>query len=160
MKESPKAAAIWALQSQIRSRPSGYPAMYQPLVRGREKHPVGDHFGLKNFGVNVTRLKPGAQSSLRHAHTKQDEFIYIVEGNPVLVTNNGEEWLSPGMCAGFPCGSDNAHHLINRTGDDVVYLEIGDRTPGDAATYPDDDIKAELQDTGLYRFTHKDGSPF
>lgn len=160
MKEAQKAAAIWALEAQLRSRPSAYPAQFQPVVKGREKRPLGDHFGLKNFGVNLTRLAPGASSALRHAHTKQDEFIYVVEGNPVLVTNDGEEWLSPGMCAGFPCNTGNAHHLVNRTGADVVYLEIGDRTPGDEASYPDDDIRAELVSAGVYRFTRKDGTPF
>jgi uncharacterized cupin superfamily protein len=160
MKEAQKAAAIWALEAQLRSRPSGYPAVFQPVVKGREKRPLGEHFGLKNFGVNLTRLAPGAASALRHAHTKQDEFIYVVEGNPVLVTNAGEEWLSPGMCVGFPCATGNAHHLINRTGADVVYLEIGDRTPGDEASYPDDDLKAELVGPGVYRFTRKDGTSY
>jgi uncharacterized cupin superfamily protein len=160
MTEAVKAAAIWALEAALRSRPSGYPAKFQPLVAGREKRPLGEHFGLTNFGVNLTRLKPGAHSSLRHAHTKQDEFIYVVEGNPVLVTDAGEEWLSPGMCVGFAHGSGNAHHLINRTGADVVILEVGDRTPGDAATYPDDDIRAEQVDGARYRFTRKDGTPY
>src|SRR6185436_12971905 len=93
MKEAMKPAAIWALEAQLRSRPSGYPAAFQPVVKGREKRPLGDHFGLKNFGVNLTRLAPGAATALRHAHTLQDEFIYVVEGHPVLATNDGEEWL-------------------------------------------------------------------
>ena len=155
-----KAAAVFALEAQMRSRPSSYPAQFQPVVKGREKRPLGEHFGLCNFGVNVTRLAPGASSALRHAHTRQDEFIFIIEGNPVLITNAGEEWLSPGMCAGFPCGTGNAHHLVNRTGADVVYLEIGDRTPGDEVAYPDDDIKAEQMEKDRYRFTRKDGSDF
>ena len=160
VKEAEKAAAIWALEARLRARPSAYPAAFQPVVKGREKRPLGEHFGLRNFGVNLTRLAPGAASALRHAHTRQDEFIFVVEGNPVLVTNDGEEWLSPGMCAGFPSGTGNAHHLVNRTGADVVYLEVGDRTPGDEASYPDDDLRAELVGPGLYRFTHKDGSPY
>jgi uncharacterized cupin superfamily protein len=160
MSEAKKAAAIWALEAALRSRPSSYPVQFQPLVKGREKRPLGDHFGLRNFGVNLTRLAPGAATALRHAHTKQDEFVYVVEGYPVLLTNDGEEWLSPGMCAGFPAGTGNAHHLVNRTGDDVVLLEIGDRTPGDEATYPDDDIRAELVRDNLYRFTRKDGTPY
>jgi uncharacterized cupin superfamily protein len=155
-----KASAIWALEAQLRSRPSNYPQQFQPLVAGREKRPLGEHFGLENFGVNLTRLAPGAQSALRHAHTRQDEFIYIVQGYPVLVTDEGEEWLSPGMCAGFAHGTGNAHHLVNRTKEDVLYLEVGDRTPGDAATYPDDDMKAELVEGGKYRFTRKDGTPY
>ena len=160
MTEAAKPAAIWALEAQIRKRPSNYPEAFQPVVKGREKRPLGDHFGLRNFGVNLTRLLPGASSALRHAHTKQDEFVFVVEGHPVLVTNDGEEWLSPGMCVGFPHGSGNAHHLVNRTQMDVVLLEVGDRTPGDEAVYPDDDIRAELVDTALYRFTHKDGTPY
>ena len=160
MSEARKAAAIWALEAALRSRPSAYPEQFQPVVKGREKRQLGDHFGLRNFGVNLTRLAPGAATALRHAHTKQDEFVYVVEGYPVLLTNDGEEWLSPGMCAGFPAGTGNAHHLVNRTGDDVVLLEIGDRTPGDEATYPDDDIRAELVRDNLYRFTRKDGKPY
>ena len=160
MSEAKKAAAIWALEAALRSRPSAYPEQFQPLVKGREKRQLGDHFGLRNFGVNLTRLAPGAATALRHAHTKQDEFVYVVEGYPVLLTNDGEEWLSPGMCAGFPAGTGNAHHLVNRTGDDVVLLEIGDRTPGDEATYPDDDLRAELVRDNLYRFTRKDGTPY
>jgi uncharacterized cupin superfamily protein len=160
MPEAKKAAAIWALEAALRSRPSAYPEQFQPVVKGREKRQLGDHFGLRNFGVNLTRLAPGAQTALRHAHTKQDEFVYVVEGYPVLLTNDGEEWLSPGMCAGFPAGTGNAHHLVNRTGDDVVLLEIGDRTPGDEANYPDDDIRAELVSDNIYRFTRKDGTPY
>ena len=92
---------------------------------------MGDPFGLTIFGVNLTTLKPGAMSALRHAHTKQDEFIYILEGHPMLVTDEGETPLKPGMCAGFKAGTGNAHHLVNRGQQDVIYLEIGDRTPGD-----------------------------
>jgi uncharacterized cupin superfamily protein len=160
MSEAKKAAAIWALEAALRSRPSAYPEQFQPVVKGREKRQLGDHFGLRNFGVNLTRLAPGAATALRHAHTKQDEFVYVVEGYPVLLTDDGEEWLSPGMCAGFPAGTGNAHHLVNRTGDDVVLLEIGDRTPGDEATYPDDDIRAEHVRDNVYRFTRKDGTPY
>lgn len=160
MPEARKAAAIFALEAQLRSRRSGYPEQFQPIVKGRDKRALGDHFGLRNFGVNLTRLAPGAATALRHAHTKQDEFVYVVEGHPVLVTDNGEEWLSPGMCAGFPAGTGNAHHLVNRTGDDVVLLEIGDRSAGDEATYPDDDLRAELVGDNVYRFTRKDGTPY
>ena len=160
MPEAVKAAAIWALEAQLRSRPSNYPETFQPIVKGREKRPLGEHFGLKNFGVNLTRLAPGASSALRHAHARQDEFVYVVEGNPVLVTNDGEEWLSPGMCAGFPHGTGNAHHLVNRTRADVLYLEIGDRTPGDTVTYPDDDLRAEFVEGNLFRFTRKDGTAY
>ena len=109
----------------------------------RQKHPLGDLFGLRNFGVNLTRLLPGGESALLHRHSRQDEFVYILEGRPTLVTDRGEVELEPGMCAGF-AAAGVAHHLVNRTGADAVYLEIGDRTPGDAGSYPDDDLAAVL----------------
>lgn len=159
MTEAKKAAAIRTLEAALPPRPSSYPEQFQALVKGRERRRVGDHFGLRNFGVNLTRLAPGAATALRHAHTKQDEFVYVIEGRPVLVTNDGEEALGPGMCVGFPAGTGNAHHVVNRTGEDVVLLEIGDRTPGDEAAYPDDDLRAEMRDN-RYRFTRKDGTPY
>jgi uncharacterized cupin superfamily protein len=109
--------------------------------------------------VNLTRLAPGGASALRHAHSRQDEFVYIVRGHPTLHTDEGLTKLSPGMCAGFRAGTGNGHRLINETSEEVVYLEAGDRTPGDEGTYPDDDIKALLVD-GQWKFTRKDGSPF
>ena len=125
----------------------------------RTKHPLGDVFGLANFGVNLTRLAPGGVSALRHAHSRQDEFVYILAGRPTLHTDEGRTLLLPGMCAGFKAGSGNGHHLVNDTDEDVVYLEVGDRTPGDEGTYPDDDLSARLVD-GAWRFTHKDGTPY
>ncbi|HQT25594.1 MAG TPA: cupin domain-containing protein [Burkholderiales bacterium] len=157
MKEIP--IAIAALDAEPRKAPSNYPEPYASRMKGREKRPLGDLFGLKSFGVNLTRLSPGSISALRHAHLRQDEFVYILEGNPVLITDEGETPLSPGMCAGFGAGSGNGHQLVNRTESDVLYLEIGDRTPNDAATYPDDDIMASLKD-GKWLFTKKDGSAF
>jgi uncharacterized cupin superfamily protein len=115
-------------------------------MEGREKRPLGDLFGLANFGVNLTKLAPGAVFSLRHAHTKQDEFIFILEGHPTLQTDEVNTRLSPGMCAGFKAGSGNGHRLVNETSQVVVYLEVGDRTPEDKAYYPDDDIKAVMMD--------------
>jgi uncharacterized cupin superfamily protein len=129
-------------------------------MAGREKRPLGDLFGLRNFGVNLTRLEPGAVSALRHAHSRQDEFVYILEGEPTLVTNAGETPLRPGMCAGFRAGSGDAHHLVNRGTGYVVYLEVGDRTPGDAASYPDDDLQAVVGSDGKWRFTRKDGTGY
>ncbi|TFW22414.1 cupin domain-containing protein [Massilia arenosa] len=151
--------AIAAEEVALRST-SGYPAPYQPRVAGRTKRALGDAFGLTNFGVNLTRVPPGAASALRHSHTKQDEFIYILEGAPTLVTNAGETQLAPGMCAGFPHGTGDAHQLVNRTDRDVVYLEVGDRTPGDEPDYPDDDVAAHMGPDGKWRFTHKDGSSY
>jgi uncharacterized cupin superfamily protein len=152
--------AIKAAEAPPRARSTGYPEPFAARVNGRDKRPLGDLFGLQNFGVNLTRLAPGAHSSLRHAHTKQDEFVYILEGHPTLVTNAGETQLEPGMCAGFKAGSGDAHHLQNRTLADVLYLEIGDRTPGDGASYPDDDLQAVLGTDGKWRYLHKDGTAY
>jgi uncharacterized cupin superfamily protein len=110
--------------------------------------------------VNLTRLAPGAVSALRHAHSRQDEFVYVLEGRPTLVTDAGETALEPGMCAGFRAGTGEAHHLVNCSAHDVVYLEFGDRTAGDSATYPDDDLRALLDPDGRWRFTRKDGSAY
>ncbi|SNT18061.1 Uncharacterized conserved protein, cupin superfamily [Noviherbaspirillum humi] len=151
--------AIVAADAAPRTKPSNYPEPFASRMAGREKRPLGDLFGLTNFGVNLTRLAPGAVSALRHAHTRQDEFVYILEGTPMLVTDEGETPLRPGMCAGFRAGSGNGHQLVNRSGADVLYLEVGDRTPGDAATYPDDDLQAQLVE-GKWRFLRKDGTPY
>ncbi len=151
--------AIRAAEAPLRAKASNYPEPFASRMRGREKRPLGDLFGLVNFGVNLTRLKPGAVSALRHAHTKQDEFVYILEGAPTLVTDAGRTPLSPGLCAGFKAGTGDAHHLVNETAEDVVYLEIGDRSAGDEGSYPDDDIQA-LRIDGAWRFAHKNGTPY
>ena len=128
-------------------------------MAGREKRTLGDLFGLANFGVNLTRLAPGAASALRHAHATQDEFIYVLEGCPTLVTDEGKTVLSPGMCAGFKSGSGNARCLLNETSADVLYLEVGDRSAGDSARYPDDDLLAAFTEGG-WRFTRRDGTRY
>lgn len=151
--------AIRAADAPPKAKQSNYPEPFASRVAGRFKRPLGDVFGLKNFGVNLTRLAPGAISALRHAHTVQDEFIYILQGAPTLVTDAGETPLSPGMCAGFKSGSGDAHHLLNLGSEDVVYLEIGDRNSGDAANYPDDDLQA-LFEAGQWVFRYKDGQSY
>ena len=151
--------ALVAADTPPRTKPSNYPEPFFSRMAGREKRPLGDTFGLKNFGVNLTRLSPGGELALLHRHSKQDEFVYILEGEPTLVTDRGEMQLRPGMCAGFPAAG-LAHQLVNRTNADVVYLEIGDRTPGDEGSYPDDDIKAALGPDGKWIFTHKDGRAY
>ncbi len=151
--------AIAAKEAPPKARQTNYPEPFASRMAGRLKRPLGDLFGLTNFGVNLTRLAPGGVSSLRHAHTKQDEFIYVLKGRPTLHTDDGRTPLEPGMCAGFKAGTGNGHCLINETGADVVYLEVGDRTPGDEGTYPDDDLKASLVD-GKWKFTRKDGTPY
>lgn len=138
---------------------TGYPEPYKSRVAGRHKRRLGDHAGLKNFGVNLTRLDPGAESSMRHWHTKQDEFIYVLEGEVTLVADAGRQKLRAGMAAGFPAGRADGHQLVNETRRPVVYLEIGDRTPGDGAAYSEADLAAKLVD-GKWVFTHKDGRPY
>jgi uncharacterized cupin superfamily protein len=151
--------AILAAEAPPRVRATGYPPDLAAKIGGREKRPLGDLFGLVNFGVNLTRLPPGAASSLRHAHTVQDEFVYILEGEPVLLTDAGETPLRPGMCAGFRAGTGNAHRLVNRGTREVVYLEVGDRSPGDGVSYPEDDLAAVMGEDGRWRYTRKDGTP-
>lgn len=159
MNTPPSPVAVVATDVPPRTKPSNYPEPFASRMAGRLKKPLGDLFGLTNFGVNLTRLAPGAPSALRHAHTRQDEFVYILQGHPTLHTDEGLTQLSPGMCAGFKSGTGNGHRLINETAADVVYLEIGDRTPGDEGSYPDDDLVAVLVE-GAWRFTHKDGTPY
>lgn len=159
MSEKKSSIAVTATDVAPRSAPSIYPEPFASRMVGREKRQLGDFFGLTNFGVNLTRLAPNAVSALRHAHSRQDEFIYILKGHPTLDTDEGRTRLSPGMCAGFRAGGGNANHLINDTTEEVLYLEIGDRTPGDEAIYPDDDLQASLVD-GNWRFFHKDGTPY
>ena len=150
------AAAVPAVMGR-----TNYPAPFAACVAGRERRVLGDVFGLANFGVNLTRLAPGGMSALRHSHTRQDEFIYVLEGEPTLIVDRGEVALRPGMCAGFRAGSGEGHHVVNRTGRDAVYLEIGDRSAGDAVIYPDDDIAAAPSPDGhARRFTRKNGTPY
>jgi uncharacterized cupin superfamily protein len=141
------------------NRGSNYPEPFRARVAKHAKRKLGDALGLKNFGVNLTTLPPGAQSALRHWHALQDEFVYVLSGELVLITDAGERILTAGMAAGFPAGRADAHHLINRSASDATYLEVGDRTLRDAVTYPDDDIEARMKD-GRWSFTRKDGTPY
>ncbi|MEQ1601470.1 MAG: cupin domain-containing protein [Methylophilaceae bacterium] len=159
MSDKPIPVAVVAADVPARSKPSVYPEPFATHMLGREKRQLGEQFGLTNFGVNLTRLAPNAVSALRHTHTKQDEFVYILQGRPTLHTNEGQTQLSQGMCAGFKAGTGNGHRLINETAEEVVYLEVGDRTAGDEGNYPDDDLNASLAE-GKWKFTHKDGTPY
>lgn len=138
---------------------TNYPEGFKKLVAGRSKKKLGNFAQIKNFGVNLVTLNPGSWSSVRHWHSQQDEFVYILEGEVTLVTDAGEEILKPGDCAGFPSGEPNGHHLINHSNSLVLYLEIGDRTAGDIVTYPDADLLAK-ESQGKWLFTHKDNSPY
>jgi uncharacterized cupin superfamily protein len=137
-----------------------YPAPYAALVEGRLKRKLGEHFGLTNFGVNLTHLLPGAISAPAHSHSKQDEFIFVLEGTPTLILGEEEFTLKPGDCHGLKAGTGIAHQLVNRTKENVTYLEIGDRTEGDEVEYPNDDLKATQLTNGAWAITHKDGRPY
>jgi uncharacterized cupin superfamily protein len=152
-------AAVKAADVPLQFSTPGYPLAFAGVVAGRSKARLGNVFGLQIFGVNLTRLAPGAATALRHYHSVQDEFVYVLEGHPVLIDDDGETLLEPGMCAGFKGGTENGHQLVNRTETDVVLLEVGDRLPGDRGVYPDDDLMATVTD-GVWRFDHKDGSPY
>lgn len=157
--EPVRPVAIVAADAAPRARNTNYPEPFAARMAHRLKRPLGDPFGLTNFGVNLTRIAPGGQSAARHWHTRQDEFIYVVEGEPTLVTNAGRTRLAAGMCAAFPAGAQDGHCLLNETDRDVLYLEIGDRTPGDGAQYPDDDLVAQFVD-GKWRYTRKNGTAY
>lgn len=137
---------------------TNYPPPFSIRVKGRRKQPLGELFRLTNFGVNLTTLQPGSQSSVRHRHRVQDEFVYVLTGELVLIHDDGETSLAAGMCAGFRHGG-TAHHLVNRSDAPASYLEIGDRRVGDSADYPDDDLIAERVEAG-WRFTHRNGDPY
>ena len=138
---------------------SSYPEPFRKLAEGRSKRALGDALGLKTFGVNLTRLGPGGWSSIRHWHSRQDEFIYVLEGELTLVTDDGEQTLTPGLAAGFPAGRANGHHLINKSDRDAAYLEVGDRLPGDEVVYPDVDLLV-LDRPGGKVFTNRKGEPY
>ena len=137
-----------------------YPDPYAAQVKGRLKLKLGECFGLTQFGVNLTHLSPGAVSALAHSHSKQDEFIFILEGTPTLVLGEQEFLLNPGDCYGFKAGTGIAHQLVNRSQETVIYLEMGDRTIGDEVEYPNDDLKAVQAANGEWILTHKDGRPY
>jgi uncharacterized cupin superfamily protein len=138
------------------TRRSGYPEPYRSRMGDRAKRRLGDACGLTRFGVNLVTLAPGGQSALRHWHTLEDEFVYVLEGELVLVTNDGEQVLTAGDCAGYPAGKRDAHHFINRSRAPARYLEIGNRAEGDTAFYPDDDLMFIEEVDGVV-YAHKDG---
>ncbi|HVG51398.1 MAG TPA: cupin domain-containing protein [Xanthobacteraceae bacterium] len=139
---------------------SAYPQVFKRIVEDRAKQVLGDAVGLTQFGVNLTKLKPGAASALRHWHEKEDEFIYIVSGEAVLIEDGGETILKAGEAAGFPAGIKNGHHLVNRSARDVVYLEIGSRLKGEIAHYPDDDLAMRRDANDKLIFTRKSGEDY
>ncbi|MGE0022566.1 MAG: cupin domain-containing protein [Hyphomicrobium sp.] len=136
-----------------------YPKPFDEGFEGRLKRPLTDRLGLTQFGVNLTTLEPGAQSSHRHWHEEEDEFIYMLEGELVLVTKDGEQLLKPSMAVGFAAGDRNGHHLVNKSRYRATYLEIGTRSPNEDVTYADIDLRAEKRG-GRYRFFHTNGEPY
>ena len=138
---------------------SGYPEPYRSRCLPREKRQLGNAFGLTKIGINHTILPPGKESSMRHWHTHEEEFIYVLSGEVVLITDSGEQVLEPGMCAGFPLGTGDGHQLVNRGSVPAVYLEISNRDPQDKAHYPDVDLMYQGKEAAVM-FTRKDGSQF
>lgn len=136
---------------------TGYPEPFAELVDGRTKQALGDAGGLTQFGVNLVELQPGAASSQRHWHSHEDEFVMVVSGELVLVTDEGETLMRAGDCAAFPAGKPNGHHLINRSWGQGVFLCVGSRIKDDVATYPDVDLRF---DGASNSYTHKDGTPY
>ena len=139
---------------------SGYPEPFAAQCRNRIKRALGDVFDLTQFGVNLTTLPPGAWSAQRHWHEREDELIYVIEGELVLVSDDGEETLAAGMYAGFPAGRANGHHLVNRSASTASYLEIGTRSPNERSHYPDVDLAAQKVADGGVRFTNRKGEPY
>ncbi len=139
-----------------------YPEPFGSQVGARRKRLLGEALGLRNYGVNLVEVPPGALSTMRHWHDKQDEFVYVLEGELTLITDGGEQTLTAGMAAGFPAGSGDGHQMVNRSQARAVYLEVGDRLPGDKVHYSDVDLalpRASGDGLGL-AFTHKDGTPY
>jgi uncharacterized cupin superfamily protein len=136
-----------------------YPEPFRKVVAGRARKRLGLAAGLDQFGVNLTTLKPGAASALRHWHEKEDEFVYILQGEVVLIEDGGETVLKPGDAAGFKANNRNGHHLVNKSTQDAVYLEIGTRSKHERAEYPDVDLVAISDEKGE-RYTHKNGEPY
>jgi uncharacterized cupin superfamily protein len=154
-----KAPALDPATVQPRST-SGYPEPFRSRVLPREKRALGDALGLTKIGVNLTTLPPGKESSMRHWHTREDELVFVVEGEVVLVTDEGEQTLRAGMCAGFPAGAKNGHQVVNRSDRPARYLEISNRDAEDTAEYPDEDLALRRGPDGKIVFSRKDGSSY
>jgi uncharacterized cupin superfamily protein len=142
------------------SNATSYPEPHRAANLHRYNRRLGDHAGLQNYGVVMTRIVPGGQSSHRHAHSRQDEFIYVLEGEVTLETDAGEQILLAGLCAGFPAGTGDGHRFVNHSSADAVLLVVGDRTANDEVSYPDIDMHLEPLPDGTRRFTRKDGTPY
>ena len=138
---------------------TGYPEPFRQIVLGRVRKRLGNAAGLTQFGVNLTTLKPGAASAQRHWHAAEDEFVYVLAGEVVLCEDGGEVVMRPGDAAGFKAGVANGHCLINRSERDAIYLEVGTRAARERAEYPDINLRAERDESGM-RYLHKSGEPY
>jgi uncharacterized cupin superfamily protein len=136
-----------------------YPAPFRHVCAGRHKTALGNSVDLTQFGVNLTRLEPGAATSIRHWHEQEDEFVYVLQGECVLIENDGETVLKAGDCAGWKANVPNGHSIVNKSKADVLLLEVGTRAPSERSHYPDDDLKFE-RDDGVVRVLHKSGEPY
>ena len=139
---------------------SDYPEPFRQAQRKRAYRFLGAHAGLKNYGVNLVRVMPGGKSWARHAHSKQDEFVYVIDGELVLVTDAGRETVGPGVCIGFPAGTGDCHHFLNVGATDATFLVVGDRTKNDDVSYPDIDLAWKVGSDGVKGYFHKDGMPY
>ena len=147
-------------QSEPLTKGTPYPPPYNAGPSEiREKQVIGDALGLNRFGVNLVRMPEGAWSAMRHWHANEDEFVYIVEGEITLITNDGEQVLVPGDVAGFAAGREDGHHLVNNSGKPAVYLEVGSRQPVDRVDYPDEDLIQDKKD-GERLFINRKGEPY
>jgi len=159
MTKPPEFPALDPMSVEAR-KGSSYPEPWKSQCGEREKRALGDALGLNDFGVNLVRLPPGALSSQRHWHTHEDEFVYVLEGELTLITDGGEQKLKPGMTAGFPAGKGDGHHLVNKSKNWAVYLEVGSRSLEDEVVYPDIDLALTNSRHGKQRFTKKNGEPY
>lgn len=152
-------ACIVAAEAAPRTQPSNYPEPFASRMAGREKRPLGAPFGLSQFGVNLTTLRPGAVPALHHRHSGQDEWVYVIDGEVTLHVGDDHYLMRSGMCAGFRAGGA-AHHLRNHSAEDATIIEVGSRAPGDVVSYPADDLVAVMDATGRWGFEHKNGEPY
>jgi uncharacterized cupin superfamily protein len=136
-----------------------YPEPFAAIVAGRAWQSLGDAASLTQFGVNLMRIKPGAASAARHWHEQEDEFVFMLAGELVLVEDDGDTVMKAGDAAGFKAGVANGHHLVNRSERDAVFLVVGTRAHRERCQYPDIDLVHE-QDGENYRVTHKSGAPY
>jgi uncharacterized cupin superfamily protein len=155
-----RGAKVFRPSDVAETNATGYPPPYDALQKRRHWRRLGDHAGLKNFGANLVRVEPGGQSSCRHAHTKEDELVLILEGELVLETEAGRETVKPGTYIGFPAATGDAHRLVNESDRDAVFLVIGDRKDGDEVVYPDVDMFGQHGADGKFRWYRKNGTAY